>query len=127
MQRPAGCSDEGIECQTDEAANEAEAGAADRAAWRDKLSLADAGSVSFRTYSYSAQQSSGSRSGPAIAILGGMSHTKPTERDSFLYLLAEMERCLDRIDPAIWTPEQRGNVEARLFHLATRIAWKAQR
>ena len=51
----------------------------------------------------------------------------PTASDSFLSLLAEMEGCLDHLDPTTWTPEQREKIEARLFSLATQIAWKGQR
>ena len=49
-----------------------------------------------------------------------------TVADNFLYLLVEMEGCLDRMDTAVWTREQREKIELRLFDLAARIAWKGQ-
>ena len=44
-----------------------------------------------------------------------------TVADNFLYLLAEMEHCLNRMD-ATWSQEQTGKVQARLFNVALRIA-----
>jgi hypothetical protein len=43
-----------------------------------------------------------------------------TVADNFLYLLAEMERCLHRMD-ATWSQEQAGKVQARLFNIAFHI------
>jgi hypothetical protein len=46
--------------------------------------------------------------------------------DYFLYMLAEIEVCLDRIDKA-WTQKQAGKIQSRLFHVATRVAQISKR